>query len=258
MKDDVAHIRAVIAPLVEQEEKEVLLVLHSAGAFLGSMAIEGLSEKERKGADKKGGVIKIVFLAGAVWEEGFQHGPLPFFDYQVLCTVLPACLRVFSYVSLMKLPRIRFLYRGQTVVAAIISTNFRSKIVAFIDSTLSTNNMIETLLSKPKGEKIYCHTPTTLLFNDLTPSSATTWSSKLSYQPSSGWDDIVSYTGWKTVPSVYLVCEQDAILNAEMQLQMAERAASKVEKCSAGHCCMIGQPERVVDVVRRAAGEEGL
>lgn len=83
MKDDVACIRSVIAPLVEQEEKDVLLVLHSAGAFLGSMAIERLSVKERKEQGKKGGVKKIVFLAGAVWEEGFQHGPLPFFDYQV-------------------------------------------------------------------------------------------------------------------------------------------------------------------------------
>lgn len=115
MKDDVASIRSVITPLVshfryfqllnmavwrfkcrnrarllisnliqvEEEGREILLVLHSAGAFLGSMAIEGLSCKERSTAGQKGGVTKIVFLAGAVWEEGFQHGPLPFFDYQV-------------------------------------------------------------------------------------------------------------------------------------------------------------------------------
>ncbi|KAL8992608.1 MAG: hypothetical protein Q9169_006973, partial [Polycauliona sp. 2 TL-2023] len=82
MKDDIASIRAAIAPLVEHEEKDVLLVLHSAGAFLGSMAIEGLGVKERKEKGKNGGVKKIVFLAGAVWEEGFRHGPLPFFDYQ--------------------------------------------------------------------------------------------------------------------------------------------------------------------------------
>ena len=65
------------------EGQEVLLVLHSAGAFLGSMAIEGLSVGERKERGEKGGVAKIVFLAGAVWAEGFRHGPLPFFDYKV-------------------------------------------------------------------------------------------------------------------------------------------------------------------------------
>ena len=83
MKDDVASIRSAIAQTVEQDERDVILVLHSAGAFLGCMAIEGLSIKERSGQEKQGGVRKIVFLSGAVWEEGFQHGPLPFFDYQV-------------------------------------------------------------------------------------------------------------------------------------------------------------------------------
>ncbi|KAL8760292.1 MAG: hypothetical protein Q9184_003387 [Pyrenodesmia sp. 2 TL-2023] len=187
MRDDVAAIRSVIASLVEEEEKEVLLVLHSAGAFLGSMAIEGLSFRERETAGKQGGVKKIVFLAGAVWAEGFKHGPLPFFDYQ--------------------------------------------------------------------GQKMFCRTPKDLLFNDLSDSDAALWISKLSCQPSSGWDDVVDFAGWKHVPSVYLLCEQDAILKPEMQLQMAQMAGSEIERCSAGHCCMIGQPERVVEVVRKAAGE---
>ncbi|KAL8787998.1 MAG: hypothetical protein Q9213_001890 [Squamulea squamosa] len=188
MKDDVASIRSVIAPLVEKDEAEVLLVLHSAGAFLGSMAIEGLSLKEREAIGKKGGVRKIVFLSGAIWAEGFLHGPLPFFDYQ--------------------------------------------------------------------GNEMYCHDPISLLFNDLPPATATSWVSKLRCQPSSGWDDVVDYVGWKNVPSVYVLCEQDAVLKPEMQLQMAQMAGSVVEKCNAGHCCMIGQPEKVVEVVRRAAGEE--
>lgn len=104
MKDDVAFIRAVIAPLVEEEGKEVLLVLHSAGGFLGSMAIEGLSRKEREATGKQGGVVKIVFLSGAIWKEGYKHGPLPFFDYQVSTTTavsfvrVKACTRVFLAV----------------------------------------------------------------------------------------------------------------------------------------------------------------
>ncbi|KAL8702624.1 MAG: hypothetical protein Q9201_004202 [Fulgogasparrea decipioides] len=188
MKDDVAFIRSVIAPVVEQEEKDVLLVLHSAAAFLGSMAIEGLDLKERAAMGKKGGVKKIVFLAGAVWPEGFKHGPLPFFDYQ--------------------------------------------------------------------GNEMWCQDPAALLFNDLDPSTASSWVSRLRCQPSAGWDDVVDYIGWKNVPSVYLLCERDAVLNPEMQKQMAEMAGSRVERCSAGHCCMIGQPDRVVEVVRAAAAAE--
>ncbi|KAL8656812.1 MAG: hypothetical protein Q9226_002550 [Calogaya cf. arnoldii] len=187
MKDYVALIRSVIASLVEQEEKEVLLVLHSAGGFLPSLTIEGLNLKERKVKGQKGGVKKIVFLAGAVWEEGFQHGPLPFFDYQ--------------------------------------------------------------------ANEMYCVNPTCLLFNDLSPTSASSYVSKLQWQPASGWDDVVDYMGWKDVPSVYLICEQDAVLPPEMQQQMADRAGSEIERCNAGHCCMIGQPEKVVELVEKAAGE---
>ncbi|KAI4117273.1 MAG: hypothetical protein LQ338_007580 [Usnochroma carphineum] len=174
MKDDVAAIRSVIAPLVEEQGKQVVLVLHSAGGFLGSMAIEGLSCTERGARGEQGGVQKIVFLSGAIWPEGFQHGPLPFFDYQ--------------------------------------------------------------------GNEMYCHTPKDLLFNDLSPSDASHWVSRLACQPSSGWDDVVDFVGWKNVPSVYLHCEQDALLKPEMQMQMAEMAGSK--------------PEKVVEVVRRAAGEK--
>ncbi|KAL9637967.1 MAG: hypothetical protein Q9204_001671 [Flavoplaca sp. TL-2023a] len=189
MKDDVASIRSAIAPTVEQDEKDVILVLHSAGAFLGCMAIEGLSIKERSRQGKQGGVRKIVFLSGAVWEEGFQHGPLPFFDYQ--------------------------------------------------------------------GNEMFCVNPTGLLFNDLPPASASYWATKLECQPSNGWDDVVDYVGWKNVPSVYLVCEKDAVLPPEMQKQMADRAGSEIETCDTGHCCMIGQPQRVVEIVEKAATETG-
>lgn len=102
---------------------------------------------------------------------------------------------------------------------------------------------------------MYCKNPETLLFNDLSPSDAASWASRLSCQPSSGWDDVVTFVGWKNVSSVYLLCEQDAILVPQMQSQMADMAGSEVERCSAGHCCMIGQPEKVVEVVRRVAGE---
>lgn len=45
LKDDVRGIRSAIEPLV-QDGKELLLVLHSAGGFLGAQAIKGLSVKE--------------------------------------------------------------------------------------------------------------------------------------------------------------------------------------------------------------------
>ena len=55
------------------------------------------------------------------------------------------------------------------------------------------------------------------------------------------------------MPSVYLVCENDGCIPPPMQLQMAESAGSKVEKCKAGHMPMISVPERVAEVIMQAA-----
>ena len=82
LKDDIAAVRSTITDLVDAGE-DIILVLHSAGGFLGSEAASGLDVKARLEAGLKGGVSKIVFLAGAVWPEGFKHGPLPFFTYDV-------------------------------------------------------------------------------------------------------------------------------------------------------------------------------
>ena len=94
-----------------------------------------------------------------------------------------------------------------------------------------------------------CVDPEKSLFGDLPPEEAAKWAKDLQIQPADGWDDVVTYGAWKDVPSVYLVCEGDACLPPAMQLQMAERAGSSVEKCAAGHMPMISVPEKVVEVV---------
>ena len=99
---------------------------------------------------------------------------------------------------------------------------------------------------------MHCKSPETLLFNDLDAASAENWTKKLSPQPSEGWDQTVTYGGWKDVPSVYLVCENDQVLPPPLQLQMAELAGSKVEQCGAGHIPFLSMPEKVVEVVRDA------
>ena len=83
MPDDIAAIRTAVQKLVEAEQ-DVVLVLHSGGGFLGSNAIEGLGAKTRLDKGLKGGVTHIVFLAAAVFPEGFKHGPLPFAVVEVI------------------------------------------------------------------------------------------------------------------------------------------------------------------------------
>lgn len=82
MEDDMAAIRKVVASYVEQD-KDVVLVPHSAGGFLASGAIEDLESSKRAAAGKKGGVCKIVFLAAGILPEGAAHTSMPFMDFHV-------------------------------------------------------------------------------------------------------------------------------------------------------------------------------
>lgn len=100
---------------------------------------------------------------------------------------------------------------------------------------------------------MHCLTPQIILFNDLDDSTAKTWINKLQSQPASDWDHTITYCGWRDVPSVYLVCEKDACIPPPVQLQLAEMAGSKVEKCGAGHMPMVSMPKKVVEVIMEAA-----
>jgi len=103
-----------------------------------------------------------------------------------------------------------------------------------------------------------CFSPQELLFSDLPPADAEMWLAKMQCQPAEGWNDTVTYGGWKDVPSLYLVAEEDKVLPAEWQQQFAAMAGSEVETARAGHMVMLSQPGRCVEVVLRAAGEDGV
>ena len=82
MHDDVAAVRSLVESLLH-EQKEVILVLHSAAGYIGTQAAYGLSVAERGRQGRNGGVTGFVFIAAGIFEPGMQTGSLPFFDYQV-------------------------------------------------------------------------------------------------------------------------------------------------------------------------------
>lgn len=184
MSDDIAAIRSAVKKLVDAEQ-DVVTVLHSAGGFLGSNAIEGLGAKARGERGLKGGVIKIVFLTGAIFPQGFMHAAPP---------------------------------------------------ITIIDGGAAT-----------------CMTPETVFFNDLDSATAEKWIKAMQPQPAAGWDETITYCGWKDVPSVYLVCNKDQAIPPPVQMQMAAAAGSKIEECDAGHMVIVSMPEKVAEVVKRAA-----
>ena len=93
MHDDIVAIRGKVMELIEAGE-EIVMVLHSAGGFLGSNAIEGLSTRS---LGPKRGVEQIVFLTAALYPEGFDFGPLPFFEKKASKDFSPHCSRFLTF-----------------------------------------------------------------------------------------------------------------------------------------------------------------
>ncbi|CAN8106219.1 unnamed protein product [Discula destructiva] len=69
LDDDIAAVRQVLVPLVD-EGKDVVLIGHSAGGISMSGAVEGYDKASRKAAGKEGGVVKCIFLAAFVLPKG--------------------------------------------------------------------------------------------------------------------------------------------------------------------------------------------
>jgi len=185
--DDVQHIRNVIKPLVE-EDKEVVVVGHSAGGPLGAAATKGLSVKERTEAGQAGGVKKFVFMTAGLVPAGWRH---------------PDVLDVYDI----------------------------------------------------QGGEHHCKDPMNLLFNDLPPNVAESWLAKFQRQPATGWADVVEHAGWKDAPSVYLICENDQAMSVGLQEKVSAMAGCEIERCGSGHMVTLTMPEKVVEMIRRAAGE---
>ncbi|KAI9691562.1 MAG: hypothetical protein M1822_007633 [Bathelium mastoideum] len=78
-EDDITVIRTALEVLVHRGNT-IVLVVHSAGGFIGMSAVPGLTVSERKSAGLLGGIAKIVAITAAlVREDKFDQFP-PFFD----------------------------------------------------------------------------------------------------------------------------------------------------------------------------------
>jgi pimeloyl-ACP methyl ester carboxylesterase len=59
--------------------------------------------------------------------------------------------------------------------------------------------------------------------------------------------------GWKTIPSWYLISEQDNALVPEAQRFMAERMNATTETIKGSHAAFIAQPRQVAQFIQKAA-----
>lgn len=68
---DTQHVRTKsLLPLVEDQSKDVVLVVHSYGGVVGAGAAYGLSKTDRLAQNLKGGVIGLIYIAGNIVPEG--------------------------------------------------------------------------------------------------------------------------------------------------------------------------------------------
>jgi pimeloyl-ACP methyl ester carboxylesterase len=62
---------------------------------------------------------------------------------------------------------------------------------------------------------------------------------------------------WRSLPSWYLVAEQDATLLPQIQRDMAARAGADIETVPGSHFTPLVHPDRVVALVERALSALG-
>ena len=79
---DAASIRRLVCSLVEDECRDVVLVMHSYASMPGGAAATGLSKSERVKQGQKGGVLGLVCMGAFLVPEGVscagtQGGNLP-------------------------------------------------------------------------------------------------------------------------------------------------------------------------------------
>lgn len=94
------------------------------------------------------------------------------------------------------------------------------------------------------------------LFHDLPPAQADEWLSQLQSQPIlPKWAVPVPYCGWRHVPSVYILCEQDRLLPVLVQEKMAALVSAKVIRLDAGHMAQLSQPDAVARIIMEEASD---
>jgi len=103
--------------------------------------------------------------------------------------------------------------------------------------------------------------PEDIFYHDLSASEAAQWSSKLKRHSYATKFVGASSAAWRTIPSTYLICEDDRAIPVFVQEAMVKAcqdagASMKTERVFAGHSPFLSKPDEVVAFLRRAAGED--
>jgi pimeloyl-ACP methyl ester carboxylesterase len=74
---------------------------------------------------------------------------------------------------------------------------------------------------------------------------------------SSAFTDVMGPPTWKSVPSWYLVAENDEAIPPDAERQFAARMGATTVEVSSSHVAMVSHPTEVAELIERAASEVG-
>ncbi|KAI4131356.1 MAG: hypothetical protein LQ338_001241 [Usnochroma carphineum] len=91
------------------------------------------------------------------------------------------------------------------------------------------------------------------LYNDLAPSDASSWASRLLPQSHKVEETQLTRAAWRYIPSTYIIAENDQAVPVQYQEGFAKQAGATVERCSSGHSPHLSQPEVLVKKIHEAS-----
>lgn len=99
-----------------------------------------------------------------------------------------------------------------------------------------------------------------MLYNDLSKAEQEYWFSQLQLHSLATLQAPMTGTSWKTIPSSYLVSEQDRAIPAQIQETMINMAKEKgahvdVLRLDCGHSPFLSKPAETVAWIKGVAGE---
>jgi len=71
--------------------------------------------------------------------------------------------------------------------------------------------------------------------------------------PLSTFDDVMGTPAWRSLPSWYLVAENDEVIPPDAERQFAQRMGADTIEVASGHCAMVSHPEETHERIVSAA-----
>ena len=88
----------------------------------------------------------------------------------------------------------------------------------------------------------------------MSAEAAELWLRRFHGQPTSNdFESPPSDAEFAQTPCNFLICENDQVLPGAQQHRWAESLGADIDTCDAGHMVMLSQPQKVVEVILKAA-----